>query len=294
MEIRQLITFQKVAELGSFSRAAEKLGYSQSAVTLQIKALEEEYGLLLFERLNKKVKITSKGQIFLRYAENILGQIKTLENTVTDSDFDEHILHIGTLDSLCAFSLSEILKIMRKNKPEYRIKISKGSPSELISLMEKNEVDIIYILDVLRYDTKWRRVLQKEEPCLFVCGPDNPVLKNKNISLTELLKYPFYLTEAKDNYQFALAQQLAFNDLSVDPVLEVGDTEVISHMLYEGDAVSFLPRFAVEKHLKEGDLKLVPTDDLNINMYHQIIYHKNKWLTDEMLEFIKTAEEYLK
>lgn len=294
MEIRQLITFQKVAELGSFSRAAEKLGYSQSAVTLQIKALEEEYGLLLFERFNKKVKITSKGQIFLRYAENILGQIKTLENTVTDSDFDEHILHIGTLDSLCAFSLSEILKIMRKNKPEYRIKISKGSPSELISLMEKNEVDIIYILDVLRYDTKWKRVLQKEEPCLFVCGPDNPVLKKKNISLTELLKYPFYLTEAKDNYQYALAQQLAFNDLSVDPVLEVGDTEVISHMLYEGDAVSFLPRFAVEKHLKEGDLKLVPTDDLNINMYHQIIYHKNKWLTDEMLEFIKTAEEYLK
>lgn len=294
MEIRQLITFQKVAELGSFSRAAEKLGYSQSAVTLQIKALEEEYGLLLFERFNKKVKITSKGQIFLRYAENILGQIKTLENTVTDSDFDEHILHIGTLDSLCAFSLSEILKIMRKNKPEYRIKISKGSPSELISLMEKNEVDIIYILDVLRYDTKWKRVLQKEEPCLFVCGPDNPVLKNKNISLTELLKYPFYLTEAKDNYQYALAQQLAFNDLSVDPVLEVGDTEVISHMLYEGDAVSFLPRFAVEKHLKEGDLKLVPTDDLNINMYHQIIFHKNKWLTDEMLEFIKTAEEYLK
>lgn len=294
MEIRQLITFQKVAELGSFSRAAEKLGYSQSAVTLQIKALEEEYGLLLFERFNKKVKITSKGQIFLRYAENILGQIKTLENTVTDSDTDDHILHIGTLDSLCAFSLSEILKIMRKNKPEYRIKISKGSPSELISLMEKNEVDIIYILDVLRYDTKWKRVLQKEEPCLFVCGPDNPVLKNKNISLTELLKYPFYLTEAKDNYQFALAQQLAFNDLSVDPVLEVGDTEVISHMLYEGDAVSFLPRFAVEKHLKEGDLKLVPTDDLNINMYHQIIYHKNKWLTDEMLEFIKTAEEYLK
>lgn len=294
MEIRQLITFQKVAELGSFSKAAEKLGYSQSAVTLQIKALEEEYGLLLFERFNKKVKITSKGQIFLRYAENILGQIKTLENTVTDSDFDEHILHIGTLDSLCAFSLSEILKIMRKNKPEYRIKISKGSPSELISLMEKNEVDIIYILDVLRYDIKWRRVLQKEEPCLFVCGPDNPILKKKTISLTDLLKYPFYLTEAKDNYQFALAQRLAFNDLSVDPVLEVGDTEVISHMLYEGDAVSFLPHFAVEKHLKEGDLKLVPTEDLNINMYHQIIYHKNKWLTDEMLEFIRTAEEYLK
>ena len=294
MEIRQLITFQKVAELGSFSRAAEKLGYSQSAVTLQIKALEEEYGLLLFERFNKKVKITSKGQIFLRYAENILGQIKTLENTVTDSDFDEHILHIGTLDSLCAFSLSEILKIMRKNKPEYRIKISKGSPSELISLMEKNEVDIIYILDVLRYDTKWKRVLQKEEPCPFVCGPDNPVLKKKNISLTELLKYPFYLTEAKDNYQYALAQYLAAGDLSVDPVLEVGDTEVISHMLYEGDAVSFLPRFAVEKHLKEGDLKLVPTDDLKINMYHQIIYHKNKWLTDEMIEFIETARDYLK
>jgi DNA-binding transcriptional LysR family regulator len=80
MEIRQLITFQKVADLGNFSKAAEALGYSQSAVTVQIAQLEKEFNVRLFDRFGKKVAITPAGKQLLKRADNILNQIENLRS----------------------------------------------------------------------------------------------------------------------------------------------------------------------------------------------------------------------
>ncbi len=293
MEIRQLTTFQKVAELESFSKAGHELGYSQSTVTVQIKALETELGTLLFDRFGKNVKITPDGQLLLKYVENIMNEINSLKNTLGNESARTHTLHIGTLDSLCMFTLTEILKLLRDHHPEYQIKITRGSPSELTEMMEKNEVDIIYILDALYYNVHWKRVIEKKEPCVFVCGPQNPILKKDDIELSELVKEPFFLTEADDNYQFALAQYLAFQNLSIDPVLEVGSTEVISKMIHETGGCSFLPYFAIKEHLESNYLSQIPIKNFHIDMFHQVIYMENKWVTSEMLEFIRIAKATL-
>lgn len=75
MEVRQLNTLIRAAQFQSFSKAAESLGYSQSAVTVQIKALEEELGVRLFDRMGKRVILTAQGQCFLEYANSILDTI---------------------------------------------------------------------------------------------------------------------------------------------------------------------------------------------------------------------------
>ncbi len=293
MEIRQLVTFQKVAELGSFSKAGQELGYSQSTVTVQIKALETELGTLLFDRFGKNVKITSDGTLLLKYVDNIMNQITSLKSTLGNESERVHTLHIGTLDSLCMFTLTEILKVLREHHPEYHIKITRGSPSELTEMMDKNELDIIYILDALYYNVHWKRVVEKKEPCVFVCGPKNPILKKDDITLEELVREPFYLTEAADNYQFALAQYLAFHNLSIDPVLEVGSTEVICKMIHETGGCSFLPYFAIKDHLEDNYLAPIHVKNFHIDMYHQVMYQENKWVSGEMLEFIRIAKATL-
>ena len=85
MEVRQLNTLIRAAQFQSFSKAAESLGYSQSAVTVQIKALEEELGVRLFDRMNKRVLLTVDGQRFLEYANSILDTIQSARQALNEN-----------------------------------------------------------------------------------------------------------------------------------------------------------------------------------------------------------------
>ena len=108
MEVRQLNTLIRAAQFQSFSKAAESLGYSQSAVTVQIKALEEELGVRLFDRMGKRVILTAQGQCFLEYANSILDTIHNARRALSEDAELEGCLHIGTLESLCFFRLPDM------------------------------------------------------------------------------------------------------------------------------------------------------------------------------------------
>ena len=84
---------------------------------------------------------------------------------------------------------------------------------------------------------------------------------------------------------------LASRDILLEPFLEISNTEFIIKMLMENEGVSLLPYFTVEKHIREGRLALLDVADLKISMYRQIFYHKEKWVTAEMEEFIRLAKE---
>ena len=101
MELRNLTTFIQVAELGSFTRAAEQLGYSQSTVSFQIKQLEDELGCLLFERINHTITLTEKGRDLVSYAHQIRSLTDTLKETLeNEKEISGHI-HVVTPDSVC-------------------------------------------------------------------------------------------------------------------------------------------------------------------------------------------------
>lgn len=117
MEVRQLNTLIRAAQFQSFSKAAESLGYSQSAVTVQIKALEEELGVRLFDRMNKRVLLTVDGQRFLEYANSILDTIQSARQALNENAELGGSLHIGTLESLCFFRLPGLIRQFRLEHP---------------------------------------------------------------------------------------------------------------------------------------------------------------------------------
>ena len=147
MEVRQLNTLIRAAQFQSFSKAAESLGYSQSAVTVQIKALEEELGVRLFDRMGKRVILTAQGQCFLEYANSILDTIHNARRALSEDAELEGCLHIGTLESLCFFRLPGLMHQFRVEHPKVSLRVTTGSPEELIEKMERGEVDLICILD---------------------------------------------------------------------------------------------------------------------------------------------------
>ena len=291
MEIRQLITFIRVVQLQSFSKAADSLGYSQSAVTIQIKNLERDLNTHLFDRIGKRVSLTPQGERFLGYAYNIINEMNRAKVALDDSRELTGSLRIGTVESLCFTKFPAILHRMRELHPKVSIQIRSSTPERALEAMDHNELDLVYILDDSHLSSNWHKAMEVQEDIVFVCSPYYEITRQVEIRAAQLLKYPFMLTEHDASYHLRLDQLLASRDLLLQPFLEISNTEFIIKMLIENGGVSLLPYFTVEKHIREGSLALLDVQDLKISMYRQILYHKEKWVTAEMEEFIRLAKE---
>lgn len=157
--------------------------------------------------------------------------------------------------------------------------------------MEKNRLDLIYILDDPRYNNNWNKVMESREEIVFVAPSDMPLAARRHLYMEELLTEPFFLTEKNANYRRTLDQFLASRNLVLTPALEVSNTEFIIQMLLKTRGVSFLPYFAVRENVDRKKLTILDVEDFHVCMYRQIFYHKDKWKTREMEEFIRLAEE---
>lgn len=291
MEIRQLQTFVQVAQLQNFSKAAEILGYSQSAVTVQIRLLENEVGIRLFDRTGKKVSLTSGGNQFLEHASRILYEVNRTKILMEEDTELKNPLHIGTIESLCSEKFPEMINKFRLFYPKVPIRITLDSPENLIRMMEHNELDLVYILDMPRWDKNWIKVMEKAEPVIFVTSAKHRLAHEKKLCWNDIKQEPFFLTERNANYRQALEQSLALKHEFISPVLEISSTAFIIRMLEEKEGLSFLPKFAVEEELKKQRLTTLDVEDIHIVMYRQIFYHKNKFKTREMDKFIQFARE---
>ena len=291
MEIRQVQSFVHVAKLGSFSRAAETMGYSQSAITVQIRLLEEELGTKLFDRMGKKVSLTPQGKRFLEHANRILYEMNRTIMAMNEDRELENPLHIGTIESLCTAKFPRILSQFHTLYPKVNIQITLDSPEKLIRMMEHNELDLIYILDTPRWNKEWIKVMEAAEPIVFVASVNSEFALRKEMVLQDILGESFFLTEKNANYRQALDQHLALENRTLDPALEISDTEFIIKMVERNDGLSFLPYFAVEKYIRSGRIAMLDVTDIDISMYRQIFYHKNKYKTRELSEFIRLITE---
>ena len=290
MEFRQLQTFVTITHAESFSRAAELLGYSQSAVTVQSRLLEEELQVRLFDRMGKKTVLTAQGRQLLEYANRIIQEVNQAKSAIVQDTELSEPLHVGTLESLCFSKLPPLLGYFRSNYPKVPVKVTTATPKELIAMMEKNQLDLIYFLDRPRYNNNWNKELEVREPIVFVTSPESPLASRKGLRLVEILDEPFFLTEKNENYRRELDQYLESRDRVITPFLEASNTEFIIQMIRRNRGVSFLPYFAVQESVRAGQLAVLDVTDFGVAMYRQIFYHKNKWKTREMGEFIRLAK----
>lgn len=291
MELREIRTFLQIAQKQSFSKAAEALGYSQAAVTVQIKQLEEELGIHLFDRLGKKTVLTHHGEIFYHYAVTILGTVTDAKNAVAATSELTGSLTIGTIESICESIFPELLKEFHKQYPNVSVSIVLDSPDVLLDRMNKNSIDLVYLLDQPIDDKRFIKVLEAPEPISFVASSVHPFAGNGPSEFSAIIGQPFLLTEKNASYRFVLDRYLASLGKEIKPFLEIGNTEFIINMLKQNAGISFLPEFAVRHEVESGILSILPVKDFHMELYRQVLYHKDKWHTGEMDAFIELAKE---
>lgn len=295
MELRTIQTFLKVAGTGNFSKAAEQLGYTQSAVTIQIQQLERELGVQLFERIGKKTSLTQKGQAFVRYANEIMKAAESALTFARNDSVPEGVLRIGGVESVCTALLPDLLLRFHRLCPNVEVIIRTGTTETLMNMGKSNEIDLFFTLDQKIFHSEWICASTQREDIIFVTSPSCP-LRTADGALTDirtLIETPFILTEMGATYRYELEHRLAELELAIRPILEIGNTETIIHLLERGMGTSFLPLFTVQKQLAEGRLIPISTNLPPVYMHRQLLYHRNKWITPQMQVFMDMADNKL-
>ena len=286
MEFRNMKTFLKVSDLQSFTKAAEEVGYSQSTVTVQIKQLEEELGVLLFERIGKNVKLTEQGRVFRSQAREIVHAVEQLRSTMGETEQIRGSLRVGTVDSLCTKRMPYILQEFRKHCPLVETVVRTGSNETLYDMVQKNEVDLIYFLDRRQFRDDWVKVMEQEEPAHFVAASGHPLTNEGFVTLTELLAEPLLLTERGMSYRRSLEIAVAMEELELRPVLELANTDVLVNLVIHNAGVAYFPDFITEEHVEAGELAVIQCVMDVEPVWSQLIYHKDKLLTPQMKVFM--------
>ena len=292
MELRNLITFIHVAELGSFTKAAEQLGYSQSTISFQIKQLEDELGCLLFERINHTITLTEQGHELVSYAHQVRALTEDFKETLAKEDLRGH-LHIVTPDSVCEEMISAHYADFHRKYPSIYIRFSTGDSGNLLHMLDHNEADVIITLDHHLYNKDYVVAKEQKIPMHFVASSESKFAHCKGLSIKDIIGEPFVLTEYGQGYRRVFDRELAKKSLEITPVLEIGRTDIITSVLIENNMISFLPDFVTDELIALGKLCYLDVVDMNIDIWKQLIYHKNKWLSKSMktfIEYIKTHE----
>ena len=291
MDLKNLTTFIHVAELGSFTKAGVALGCSQSTISFQIRQLEEELEFPLFERINRTVVLTEKGREVLAYAHQINKLTAELKQNIQSDSARSVRIRVAMSDSLCNSLLEDNFQQFLQAHPGISLKIIAAGTEEMFRLLDHNEVDAILTLESHIYNTEYVIVREEKVEHHFVAAASSPLAGLVRIPARELVQHPFILTEKGMSYRRLLDEQLAQQSLEIIPVLEIGNPHLICDLVQQGVGISFLPDFVTEKAVKAGKLVYLDVPEIQVNIWKQLLHHRDKWLSPQMDSVLKYCVE---
>ena len=292
MELRNLLTFTYVAEQGSFTKAAELLGYSQSTISFQIKQLEEELDCLLFERINHTITLTQRGHELVFYAHQILALADEFKEKPNKEEKPAGNIHIVTPDSVCEDMVKSHYIDFHNKYPQIAIRFTTADTNVMFDMLDHNEADLIITLD--RHSYHKDHVIAKEQQLSmhFVANARSRYAGMKGLSILDIAGEPFILTEYGQGYRRVFDRELAKKSIEITPVLEIGRTDMITTLLTQSDMISFLPDFVTQALVDSGELCYLDICDINTDIWKQLIYHKNKWMSKSLKAVLDYIMEF--
>ncbi|MFT9847469.1 LysR family transcriptional regulator [Aneurinibacillus sp. REN35] len=294
MEIRHFVTFKKIIESGSFTQAAELLGYTQSTITSHVQTLEEHIGAPLFDRMGRKIKLTDVGKKLVGYTEEILNTYNKIERITIDEKNVQGELKIAAPESLTVYRLEPILREYRKKYPLVSIKLSNATCGDNRKALLNGSADVSFIMLPELQDANLIVHTLMEEPIVIVGNPDSTLnildKSCKNQMRTEVL-----IANEKDCiYRMMFEEYLEAQGMAPLKVMELWSVEAIKQCVISGLGVTCLPLMTVHDEIKQQKLKIIPHDGGFKKIFSQVAYHKNKWMSPALSVFIEITLKHAK
>lgn len=290
MEIRQLITFKKVVELGSLTKAAYYLGYTQSTVTTHIQELERSIGVKLFDRVGRKNIITEPGEELMEYTKELMITIDKINSISVNGEIKGEI-KIGAPESITVYMLQSILKEYREKFPNVKISIINGNCNYLKTLLFKGEIDITFLMMEDFKDANLVVNKIKEEKLVVIANNEfdfkNLDLIQKNNKINQCIIY----NEKDCSYRIAFENYLVSQKIIANNTMELWSIESIKQCVKTGLGISILPEITVKEDIEKGNLQGIKFDSIDRKICSLLVYHKNKWLSKSLIEFINICKK---
>lgn len=296
MEFRTLYSFLRVAELGSFTRAAQELGYSQPSITVHIQQLEEELGCRLVEHIGNKNTLTENGTLLAQYARQIF-QIQEKARHLRYSNVGEYqicgSMLIGAPDSILSTFFIDILSDFQQHYPNVTVYIKSAISKPLHAMILKNELDLIFAMSSLPETNRLLCGESYPEKVMFVSNPHHPLANIPTVSLEYLLNYPIICTGEQTILQQKLIDLTSKINKDMISHIQIESVHCVVEMVKRGLGIAFLPEYAVKSALENGDLKELPVTGVDVPFYTNVSYHKDKYLSPQMTAFLETVQKHL-
>lgn len=254
LDVRRLQALREIAAVGSFSRAAGALGYTQSAVSQQIAVLERETGLHLLNRGTRPVTLTEAGGALLRAAEPIFGHLVQAERLVEElAGTRARRLRLAAFPSACSTILPEAIATERARNPDTELDLVEAEPGDAARLLKAGEVDLAvaytYPALVERPDPALEASALFDEPLLLVLPCGHALLAHGSLSLTDLASEPWIVPPSDGpSASYRLLLMAACRDAAFEPriAFEIEDTRAAEALVAEGQGAALMPALALE------------------------------------------------
>lgn len=293
MEFRNLITFLKIVETNSFSKAAEQLMYSQSTVTIQIQQLEEELNVKLFERIGKRIFLTAGGHELKIYAQQIFELTQKISAIGGEEQELRGNLRIASFDSLITAVLPNILKIYHERYPNVHVTIKTAdSILEAEHQLRQNDVDFAFISYDKRTSKEYAKLFLKEARFVFVAAPAHPLAKQKNITLEDISQYDVIIMNQQFSFSELSGEETKHLSQIIAPAFDIWNPIGAMEAAKCGIGITLLPDYLLEDAVKKRELCILDVPKPDFTVWLQTVCHHRKTITPQMNAFYHLLKEY--
>lgn len=293
MEVRQLQIFRTLAEELNFTRTAEKVHTVQSNVTAQIKALEEELGTPLFDRLGRRVTLTDAGRNFLPFASQALAAMDQGHRAIQTGAEPSGPLRIGAPESVLTYRLPQVLHAFRRQFPHVELIFVPYMCMPFALELEAGKLDMAITMTDSLPSANIKSVRLRTEQVFLLADPSHPLASKSAVKPSDLAGQNLLLTESGCSYRQKLDRMLALANIRPGNVTEFSSVEAIRECISLGMGLGLLPAIVVARELRQHHLKALKWAGPTLDIATHIIWHKDKWISPAMSAFMKTVKDKL-
>jgi DNA-binding transcriptional LysR family regulator len=292
MQIQTLKIYCDLVDSGSFSRAAELNGITQSAVSQQVRGLEERYGVRLLERRRHQVVLTAEGRALLESSRKIMGELSAVERRL--ERLREQVrgcLRVATVLSIGLHELPACLKYFRREFPDVEVKVSYERSSGVYAAVRDGSAD----LGLVAYPAERRgigcRTFWKDQ-LVLVCSPQHPLAGSPSVSLRDLNGLPFLSFAADQPTRKFLDRKFRQYGVRVRRIMELDNIETLKRTVENENALAILPETGVRAEVRAGSLCSLSVQEPGMWRPLGVLFRKNAATSPSMGEFLNMLASF--
>ena len=291
MEVRQLHIFRILAEELNFTRTAERVHTVQSNVTAQIKALEEELGVPLFDRLGRRVTLTDAGHRFLPFAEQALSAMEHGQRAVTAGSEPSGPLRISAPETIVTYRLARLLRTFRRRFPHVELIFRPHLDNTLVVELETGKIDMVIEMRDSIANPAFQSVPLRTERVFLLAHGSHPLCSLRTVKPGDLAGQTLLLTECGCGYRAKLDRVMAMQNIRPGHVTEFASVEAIKRCVAAGMGIALLPAIAVAREIRQHHFKALHWAGPSLDIPTHILWHKDKWVSPAMAAFRDLVKE---